>query len=62
MTLLEQAKQLLTAPVTRETLNQLEALADKARNEEAEQIGDLIEAALVSAPAEVLAQYQASLL
>ena len=60
MTLLEQAKQLLDKPVTLETLQTLESLSEKARGEEAEQIGDLIEAAVVAAPEEVYEQCLAS--
>ncbi|SHO59320.1 hypothetical protein [Vibrio quintilis] len=62
MTLLEQAQALLESPVTLETLNQLEALADKADGKEKEAIGDLIETAIIGAPVDVIEQYQASLI
>ncbi|CAM3679594.1 hypothetical protein VA7868_04212 [Vibrio aerogenes CECT 7868] len=61
MTLLEQAQALLEGPVTLQTLNDLETLSEQASGEEKEQIGDLIETAIISAPLDVIEQYQASL-
>lgn len=59
---LEKAQALLNAPITADTLIELDKLCAASRAEEADRIGDLWEAALVQAEQEVIDDYHASVL
>ncbi|AMG01345.1 hypothetical protein [Vibrio harveyi] len=58
MTNLEQAMAILEKPITIEALQELDALCARSLGEEADRIGDLWEAALVQASADVAEEYQ----